>query len=101
MQIVFATILERVFFHVVPSVLSVVGTLTIITCALYVAVSTQCYNFWTTAYFLNLKLTKDASSTPENDKTTITLRDMNEDSLESGLLEHDNEGEASSKRPGQ
>ncbi|XP_006457167.1 hypothetical protein AGABI2DRAFT_154525 [Agaricus bisporus var. bisporus H97] len=40
-QIVFATILERIFFHVVPSVLSVVGTLTIITCAMYVAVSNQ------------------------------------------------------------
>ncbi|EKM74704.1 hypothetical protein AGABI1DRAFT_132961 [Agaricus bisporus var. burnettii JB137-S8] len=82
-QIVFATILERIFFHVVPSVLSVVGTLTIITCAMYVA------------------LTKEASSTPESDKSTITLRAMDDDSLESGLLEHASEDEGSIKRSGQ
>jgi len=38
-QIVFATILERIFFHAVPTTLSVIGTLLIISSALYVAVS--------------------------------------------------------------
>ncbi|THU85016.1 drug/metabolite transporter superfamily [Dendrothele bispora CBS 962.96] len=38
-QIVFASIGERIFFHVVPSVLSIIGTLIIISCALYIAVS--------------------------------------------------------------
>ncbi|OSC97000.1 DUF6-domain-containing protein [Trametes coccinea BRFM310] len=36
-QIIFATIFERVFFHTSPSFLSVVGTLIILTSAIYVA----------------------------------------------------------------
>ncbi|KAH9895972.1 hypothetical protein C8Q73DRAFT_729352 [Cubamyces lactineus] len=36
-QIIFATIFERVFFHSSPSVLSVIGTLIILTSAIYVA----------------------------------------------------------------
>lgn len=40
-QIVFATILDRIFFHTIPSVLSVTGTLIIIASALYVAVSSH------------------------------------------------------------
>lgn len=54
-----------------------------------------------TAYALNIKLTKEASSTPESDKSTITLRAMDDDSLESGLLEHASEDEGSIKRSGQ
>ena len=38
-QIVFATILERTFFKVSPSALSVLGTLIIVASAVYVAVS--------------------------------------------------------------
>ncbi|KAI0641741.1 DUF6-domain-containing protein [Trametes meyenii] len=38
-QIIFATIFERVFFHSSPSLLSVVGTLIILTSAIYVAVT--------------------------------------------------------------
>ena len=38
-QIVFATILERIFFHSVPTALSVIGTLLIISSAIYVVVN--------------------------------------------------------------
>ncbi|KAI9059468.1 DUF6-domain-containing protein [Trametes sanguinea] len=38
-QIIFATIFERVFFHTSPSFLSVVGTLIILTSAIYVALT--------------------------------------------------------------
>ncbi|KAI0667462.1 hypothetical protein C8Q78DRAFT_1053153 [Trametes maxima] len=38
-QIIFATIFERAFFHSSPSLLSVVGTLIILTSAIYVAVT--------------------------------------------------------------
>src|SRR5882762_9774789 len=38
-QILFATILERLFFHSPPSILSVTGSVIILTSALYVAVS--------------------------------------------------------------
>lgn len=37
-QIVFATAFERIFFHTTPSPLSIVGTLIIMSAALYVAV---------------------------------------------------------------
>ncbi|KDR72929.1 hypothetical protein GALMADRAFT_252278 [Galerina marginata CBS 339.88] len=40
-QIVFATILERIFFHAVPTVLSVIGTLLIVSSALYVALTKE------------------------------------------------------------
>ncbi|KXN91325.1 hypothetical protein AN958_01300 [Leucoagaricus sp. SymC.cos] len=73
-QIVFATILERIFFDTIPSVLSVIGTLMIISCALYVA------------------LTKE--STPQSTKgrkNAVTLRDTDADSLERGLLERNDD----------
>ena len=38
MEIIFATILERVFFNAVPTTLSVIGTLLILASAFYVAV---------------------------------------------------------------
>lgn len=38
MQVVFATILERIFFKAIPTALSIVGTLLIISSAIYVAV---------------------------------------------------------------
>ncbi|KAF9441544.1 drug/metabolite transporter superfamily [Macrolepiota fuliginosa MF-IS2] len=37
-QIIFATILEQIFYHTTPAILSVIGTLIIISCALYIAV---------------------------------------------------------------
>ena len=37
-QIIFAAILERIFFHVYPSTLSILGSAVIMTCAIYVAV---------------------------------------------------------------
>jgi len=73
-QIVFATILERIFFHTVPAILSVFGTLVIISCALYVA------------------LTKDSSSgAGEDNKSTVRLRGGEEDSMECGILRRDSE----------
>jgi hypothetical protein len=42
-QIIFATILERMFFHYTPSILSVIGSLVILTSAIYVAVSRESY----------------------------------------------------------
>ena len=38
-QVVFATILERIFFHTIPTTLSVIGTLLIIGSAIYVVVN--------------------------------------------------------------
>lgn len=37
-KIIFAAILERIFFHVYPSFLSLLGTSVILSCAIYVAV---------------------------------------------------------------
>ena len=37
-KIIFAAILERIFFHVYPSPLSLLGTIVILSCAIYVAV---------------------------------------------------------------
>jgi len=39
LQIIFVTILERMFFHYAPSILSVIGSLIILTSAIYVALS--------------------------------------------------------------
>jgi len=39
LQIIFATILERMFFHSTPSILSVIGSIIILTSAVYVAVT--------------------------------------------------------------
>lgn len=68
-QIVFATIFERIWFHTVPSLLSIIGTLIIIGSALYVA------------------LTKEREGGSEN--TAITLERLGGDDadLEEGLLE--------------
>ncbi|KAI5119682.1 hypothetical protein M0805_009626 [Coniferiporia weirii] len=40
-QIIFASILERIFFHTIPSVLSITGTVIIIGSAVFVAISKQ------------------------------------------------------------
>jgi drug/metabolite transporter (DMT)-like permease len=42
-QIIFAAIAERIIFHGSPSYLSVIGTIIILVCALYVAVSNHFY----------------------------------------------------------
>ncbi|KAJ3561718.1 hypothetical protein NP233_g10021 [Leucocoprinus birnbaumii] len=75
-QIVFATILERIFFHNIPSVLSVIGTLLILSCALYVA------------------LTKESiQDSGKESRKDVSLRDLEAESLERGLLDRDdNEG---------
>ncbi|KAF9005109.1 hypothetical protein BDQ17DRAFT_1240680 [Cyathus striatus] len=67
-QIVFASILERIFFHTVPSALSVLGTCMIIASALYVV------------------LTKE-SAAEEKKTNAVSLREMNDVALEEGLLE--------------
>ncbi|KAG9225505.1 hypothetical protein CCMSSC00406_0003008 [Pleurotus cornucopiae] len=63
-QIVFAGILERIFFHTAPSVLSAIGTIIIITSALYVV------------------LTKETTSTSK----PIALEHIDDTSMEEGLL---------------
>jgi len=65
-QIVFATILERIFFHTSPSPLSVVGTIIIISSALYVA------------------LTKEKEVKTEN---VVLMERLDDTSLEEGLLD--------------
>ncbi|KAF4583913.1 hypothetical protein EYR40_002411 [Pleurotus pulmonarius] len=64
-QIVFAGILERIFFHTAPSVLSAIGTIVIITSALYVV------------------LTKETTSSASK---PIALEHIDDISMEEGLL---------------
>ncbi|KAL1748201.1 hypothetical protein HDZ31DRAFT_60574 [Schizophyllum fasciatum] len=66
-QIVFATILERTFFKVAPSALSVLGTLIIVASAVYVAA------------------TKERES-KQQDASGITLDRLDDDAMEEGLL---------------
>ncbi|TFK18110.1 hypothetical protein FA15DRAFT_628299 [Coprinopsis marcescibilis] len=71
-QIVFATVFERVFFDIVPSPLSVVGTLLIISSAMYVALM----------------------KSPDNKAAdSVTLLRVSEDSMRRGLLEDTEEHE--------
>ncbi|KAF8063349.1 hypothetical protein FPV67DRAFT_238316 [Lyophyllum atratum] len=77
-QIVFAAVLERIFFKTTPSVLSVVGTLIIITTALYVAV------------------TKDQM---KKSKNNVRLRGLRDGALEEGLLEGLLEGHLGDQSP--
>ncbi|KAF8063350.1 hypothetical protein FPV67DRAFT_238487 [Lyophyllum atratum] len=65
-QVVFAAVLERIFFQTTPSILSVIGTVIIITAALYVA------------------LTK--TQTKKN-KSILRLSGVPEGALEEGLLD--------------
>ncbi|KAJ3544238.1 hypothetical protein NMY22_g2845 [Coprinellus aureogranulatus] len=67
-QIVFATVFERVFFHVVPSLLSSIGTLLIVSSAIYVAM-------------LKKSTPAESSKTAED---TVRLQRVSE---EEGLLE--------------
>ncbi|KAF8151749.1 EamA-like transporter family-domain-containing protein [Crassisporium funariophilum] len=67
-QVVFATILERIFFHAVPTALSIIGTLLIISSAIYVA------------------LTKEKEDTPATAKPTHLHRLTRDAELEEGLL---------------
>lgn len=66
-QIIFATIMQAIFFHTVPSLLSIIGTIMIIFSALYVAVTKE-------------------TTPPKNSKSPITLAHAEEDDLETGLL---------------
>ena len=50
-QIIFATAFEKIFFHTTPPPLSIIGTVIIMTSAVYVAVSTLLFS---THIFLNL-----------------------------------------------
>ncbi|KAJ3565515.1 hypothetical protein NP233_g7579 [Leucocoprinus birnbaumii] len=81
-QIVFATIFERMFFESVPSILSIVGTLIILFCALYVALTKK----------------STPSSAEEAELKVISLRDPEADSLERGLLERHSEDNEAEKR---
>ncbi|EEB94851.1 hypothetical protein MPER_06272 [Moniliophthora perniciosa FA553] len=68
-QIIFATIFERIWFHTVPSLLSIIGTLIIIGSALYVA------------------LTKEREGGNENTAITLDRLGGSDADLEEGLLE--------------
>ncbi|KAA1470827.1 DUF6-domain-containing protein [Dentipellis sp. KUC8613] len=68
-QIIFALALERIFFHVTPSPLSIAGTIIIMSSALYIA------------------LTKE--KTNPNQPTQISLEYPGESALEEGLLQND------------
>ncbi|KAG6915965.1 hypothetical protein DXG01_009054 [Tephrocybe rancida] len=65
-QIVFATILERIFFKAEPSFLSVTGTLIIVSSALYIAITKQ---------------------RVQKGKTNVRLSSVPEAALEEGLLD--------------
>jgi len=53
-KIIFATMLERIVFHTLPTFLSVVGTLMIVVSALYIVVrSSKLYNTCTTSSLTN------------------------------------------------
>ncbi|OBZ73037.1 hypothetical protein A0H81_07128 [Grifola frondosa] len=67
-QIIFATVFERVFFHTSPSLLSIIGTLIIITSAIYVAV------------------TKEDSKAHKRNRSELILPE--DGALEEGLLEN-------------
>ncbi|KAF8647966.1 hypothetical protein AX16_006428 [Volvariella volvacea WC 439] len=67
-QVIFATILERIFFHTSPPFLSIIGTVLILSSALYVA------------------LTKERSKEDKTAKARITLAQIEEEALEEGLL---------------
>ncbi|KAG6815880.1 hypothetical protein H0H87_010522 [Tephrocybe sp. NHM501043] len=71
-QIVFATILERIFFKAVPSALSVTGTLIIVSSALYVALE---------------QATKRRDATITKKKSNVRLGGLSEGILEEGLLD--------------
>ncbi|OCH84839.1 DUF6-domain-containing protein [Obba rivulosa] len=73
LQIIFATIFERIFFHMSPSFLSVLGTLIIMASAIYVAV---------------------IKNTTSGDRITDATVDA---ALEEGLLENHEEVEEGSK----
>ncbi|GLB42723.1 putative eamA-like transporter family protein [Lyophyllum shimeji] len=64
-QIVFATILQRIFFKTTPDILSVMGTLIILTVALYIAMTKQ----------------------QAKKKSSVRLSGIPEGALEEGLLE--------------
>ncbi|KAF5319494.1 hypothetical protein D9619_008739 [Psilocybe cf. subviscida] len=67
-QVIFATILEKIFFHATPSALSIIGTLLIIGSALYVA------------------LIKESQSTPDTKPINMQRREAESAALEEGLL---------------
>ncbi|TRM65467.1 hypothetical protein BD626DRAFT_567375 [Schizophyllum amplum] len=72
-QIVFATILERMFFKAAPSALSVLGTLIIVASAVYVAATKEREN---------------------KQQDGITLERMDEEAMEEGLLDAEAKPEA-------
>lgn len=90
-QVVFATILERIFFKSIPSVLSVIGTLIIVTSALYVAVSDLPKNSNRNITYRSVQLTKE--QTKKTKPSFMTLEIIHEDALEEGLLERSRDGD--------
>jgi hypothetical protein len=89
--VIFATILERIFFKSTPSVLSVVGTLIIVTSALYVAVSISLLHIILQLTIPLIQLTKE--QTTKTKPSIMTLETIHEEELEEGLLERTRDDE--------
>jgi hypothetical protein len=93
-QVVFAMLLERIFFKSSPSALSLVGTLIILTSALYVAVRPYTLVLHYGWSDFPVQITKNNESKPKSD--IIRLDDVSAEGLEEGLLER-TRGEADVK----
>jgi len=77
-QIIYAITLERIFFHTTPAPLSIAGAVTIVTSAIYVA------------------LTKENMNSAKNQKQ-VKLENMGESMIEEGLLYHSGEDDSTLK----
>ncbi|KAG6856001.1 hypothetical protein H0H87_008545 [Tephrocybe sp. NHM501043] len=83
-QIVFAIILERIFFKAQPSALSIAGTIIIVSSALYVAVSTHLSLAARNSIDRISQITKRRAVTVKSD---ARLSGVSEGDLEEGLLD--------------
>ncbi|KAJ3562036.1 hypothetical protein NP233_g9827 [Leucocoprinus birnbaumii] len=76
-QVVFAGILERIFFHTIPSGLSLAGTLLIVSCALFIALT---------------KAKPAGGGSGKDVKKGVTPRDVEDGILEREALERTSDG---------
>jgi len=88
-QIIFATILERIFLHFTPSILSVIGGVIILVSAVYVAVSYRrtselCRKQYHLISFFQLSKTKALEKLPDRDPSS---GQDEEAAIERGLLQ--------------
>ncbi|KAF4621973.1 hypothetical protein D9613_009250 [Agrocybe pediades] len=83
-QIVFATILERIFFHAVPTALSVIGTLLILSSALYVVFTKEKEKEKASSSAINMTAT--GSSSKPKKSALKSHRKATVEEMEEGLL---------------